>query len=74
MTIFSNWWTRPIPRSRAITSLVLMILAIGLHVWAILDHVYGNGVSVALGWVVVALFTIAGVRVIAGLATNRYPR
>jgi hypothetical protein len=74
MTIFSRWWSRSVSRSRAITLLLLMIAAIGLSVWAALDHVYDNRLGTALAWAVAALLTVDAIRIIAGLSVDRYPR
>jgi hypothetical protein len=74
MTIFSRWWSRPLSRSRAITSLLLMIAAIGLSVWAALGHIYDDRLGTGLAWAVAALLTIDAIRIVAGLSADRYPR
>jgi hypothetical protein len=72
MSIISRWWYRPVPRRRAVTVLVLMLVAAVLFVWQAI--VYGGTATAVIGWICAALLAIDVARVGAGLAADRYPR
>jgi hypothetical protein len=72
MSLLSRWWYRPVPRRRAITVLLLMLVATVLFIWQAL--VYESTAVAVIGWICAALLVIDAVRVGAGLAADRYPR
>jgi hypothetical protein len=72
MSIISRWWYRPVPRRRAVTVLVLLLVAAVLFVWQAIA--YGSTATAVIGWICAALLAIDAVRVSAGLTAGRYPR
>jgi hypothetical protein len=74
MSILSRWWYRPLPRRRAITVLILMLIAAALFVWQAVGNVLGSTSGTVIAWICAALLVLDSVRVAAGLAADRYPR
>jgi hypothetical protein len=70
-TILGSWWSRRLPPGRAVTVLVLEVIAIGLSVWAALSGAYDHTTGTVIAWVVAGLLTVDVIRLIAGLAAGR---
>jgi hypothetical protein len=74
MSIISRWWYRPVPRRRAVTLLIVMLVAMVLFIWQAVGDVLRSTSGTVIAWICAALLAVDAVRVSAGLAADRYPR
>jgi hypothetical protein len=74
MSIISRWWYRPVTHRRAVTVLILMLVAMVLFVWQAVGDVVQSTSGTVIAWICAILLAIDSARVGAGLAAGRYPR